>query len=192
MKTPDIIIAIDPDVDGSGVAILNPEERILRIEQFTLPVLVDYLRTVKPLYDRDGIDYVVVVEASWKIRGNWHLEYNDSRNRAAAKGQRVGRNHEIGRQIVEFCKHLDVPYEEKLPLVKCWAGKDGKITHEELMMLIDGMSVSITNMSGKMTNQEKLDAALLALDRSGLPLILVPRKSKDRPSNKHKNHNIAL
>lgn len=176
MKTPDIIIAIDPDIDGSGVAILNPSERMLRIEQFTLPVLVDYLRAVKPMYAKDGISFVVVVEASWLIRTNWHLDYNDSQKKAAAKGQRVGRNHEIGRQIVEFCKHLDVPFEEKYPLVKCWGGKDGKITHEELQMLLDGMGVK--NLSGKATNQEKRDAALLALDRSGLPLILVPKKQR--------------
>ena len=90
-------------------------------------------------------------------------------NRAAAKGKQVGRNHEIGKQIVEFCKYLDIPYEEKNPLVKCWAGKDGKITSVELRQLIEGMGITA---SIKQNNQEKRDAALLALDRSNLPLIM--------------------
>lgn len=182
MKTPEIIIGIDPDVDGSGVAVLNPSQRLLRLEQFTLPVLVDFLKGLKQGYEVDGISWVVVVEASWKIRGNWHLEWNDSQKRAAAKGLRVGRCHEIGRMIVSFCSHLGIPYEEKLPLVKCWAGKDGKITDEELRMLLDGMGIE--KLSGGPSNPEKRDAALLALDRSGLPLIMAApkehRKKKQR------------
>lgn len=172
----DIIVGIDPDVDGSGVAVLNPCQRMLRLEQFTLPELVDFLKAFKQGYDEDGISWVVVVEASWKIKANWHLEWNDSQKRAAAKGKQVGRCHEVGRQIVEFCKYLGIPYEEKLPLAKCWAGRDGKITDEELRMLLDGMGIKRTS-SGS-TNPEKRDAALLALDRSGLPLIMTPKKKQ--------------
>ena len=68
---------------------------------------------------------------------------------------------------MEFCKYYDMPYEEKKPLTKCWAGKDGKISAEELEMLLDGMGIQPLKTR---TNQEKRDAALLALDRSGLPL----------------------
>ena len=119
------------------------------------------------IYEAENISYVVVVEASYLIQANWHLQWNDTKNKAAAKGKQVGRNHEIGRQIVAFCKHLGLPYEEKKPLVKCWSGKDGKITADELNQLLEGMGFQpITTR----TNPEKRDAALLALDRSGLPL----------------------
>lgn len=173
MKKPDIILAIDPDIDGSGLAVLFVENKLLFLQALSLPELVEFFREAKKIYDKDKKTYVVVVEASYLMSANWHLSWDDSRNRAAAKGRQVGRNHEIGRQIVEFCKFLDIPYEEKLPLTKCWAGKDGKITQEELNQLLEGMGFPI--IKGR-TNQEKRDAALLALDRSGLPLIMKPKK----------------
>lgn len=173
MQKKDIIIAIDPDIDGSGVATVWPKQRKSGIDQMLLPVLVDYLKECRDAYDRVNLSYVVVVEASYLVSANWHLEHDDSLRRAAAKGRNVGRNHEIGRQIVEFCKHLSIPYEEKLPLVKCWAGKDGKITHEEINGLLEGMGFQ--KIKGT-SNKEKRDALLLALDRSGLPLIMTPKK----------------
>lgn len=167
MTRKDIIIAIDPDIDKSGLAVLAPQERLLTVYDFTLPEMVEFFREIRKIYAEQGLSYVIVVEASYLIHANWHLDWNDSKNRAAAKGKQVGRNHEIGRQIVEFCKYYDMPYEEKKPLTKCWAGKDGKISAEELEMLLDGMGIQPLKTR---TNQEKRDAALLALDRSGLPL----------------------
>lgn len=173
----DIILAIDPDVDGSGLAVLAPEAKSLMLQCLTLPELVEFLRDARRIYKKQNLSYVVVVEASYLIHANWHLSWDDTKNRAAAKGRLVGRNHEIGRQIVEFCKYLDIPYEEKYPLNKCWAGKDGKITQEELNSLLEGTGLPI--IKGK-TNQEKRDAALLALDRSGLPLKMTKNKKVQR------------
>lgn len=167
MTKKDIIIGIDPDIDKSGLAVLAPKERQIALYDLTLPQMVDFFRECKKIYDEENVSYVVVVEASHLIQANWHLEWNDSKNKAAAKGKQVGRNHEIGRQIVEFCKHLGLPYEEKIPLKKCWAGKDGKITIDELNQLLEG--TGFQPITGK-TNQEKRDAALLALDHSNLPL----------------------
>lgn len=167
MTRKEVIIAIDPDIDKSGLAVLLPREKQLSVYDFTLPEMVEFFREIKSIYEKEGITYVIIVEASYLIQANWHLEWNDSKRKAAAKGKQVGRNHEIGRQIVEFCKYLDLPYEEKKPLSKCWAGKDGKITAEELEMLLDGTGIKPLTTR---TNQEKRDAALLALDRSGLPL----------------------
>lgn len=177
MQKKDIIIAIDPDIDGSGLAMVWPKQTKFELHQFTLPALVDFLKECKEAYDRSNLSYVVVVEASYLISANWHLDHNDSQRRAAAKGKQVGRNHEIGRQIVEFCKYLDIPYEEKIPLKKCWAGRGGKITIEEMNLLLDGMGFH--HIKGQ-NNQEHRDALLIALDRSGLPLIMAPAKKKQR------------
>lgn len=175
MKAPDIIIAIDPDIDGSGVATLELDAKVITATNMRLPILVDYLKSAKEKADIAGSSYVVVVEASWLCSGNWHLDWNDSRNRAAAKGRQVGRNHEIGRQIVEFCKHLHIAYEEKYPLKKSWAGIDGKITSAELQQLCHDTGITLL---ARRTNQEMRDAMLIALDRSNLPLIMTPIKQQ--------------
>lgn len=167
MTNRDIIIAIDPDIDGSGVAVFYMSTKLFQAGNMILPKLVDFLKDKKGWCEGEGFSLVVVIEASYLVSANWHLSWDDSKNRAAAKGRQVGRNHEIGRQIAEFCKYLEIPYEEKLPLKKCWSGKDGKISHAELMLLIEGMGLPA--WTGR-TNQEMRDAMLLALDRSGLPL----------------------
>ena len=175
-KKPDVIVAIDPDVDGSGVAQMY--KRDLVTERMTLPRLADFLRT----YGSSGTDILVVVEASYLISANWHLQKGDSTAKAAAKGKNVGRNHEIGRQIVEFCRHYQIPYEEKIPLKKIWKGKDGKITREELVSLCEGSGIHYHFASN---DQEQRDAALLAIDRSGIPMIMLPAKSskhKEKPN----------
>lgn len=106
---------------------------------------------------------IVVIEASWLIKGNWHLSSWERKQRAASKGYDVGRNHETGKKIVEMCQHLGIEVLEHAPLRKCWKGKDGKITHDEL--------ASFTGLMGR-TNQDARDAALLAWAYAGLPIRL--------------------
>jgi len=111
---------------------------------------------------------VVVVEASWMIQANWHVNKFDRRNRAAAKGYDVGRNHQVGMLIVEMCKVNGIPVVEHIPLRKCWSGKDRKITHEELTQFCP--------VDKTRTNQEMRDAVLLAWAFADFPIRLNPRK----------------
>lgn len=171
MVKDNVIVAIDPDVDKSGVAILWVDTKKMGVGLYSLPELVFFLQEFK----KENRDYIVVVEASYLSQTNWHLSWDDSQKRAAAKGRQVGRNHEIGRQIVEFCKYLEIPYQEQYPLRKCWGGKDGKITTKEIRMLTEGMGVDLPSSS---LNQEERDAALLALNRSGLPLRMAQTKKQ--------------
>lgn len=159
----DNIIAIDPDVTRSGVAFLKPSIRQLEVSNLTFPQVVDYINHSKGIVEQTGETLIVLVEASWLIKGNWHLSSWERKQRAAAKGYDVGRNHETGKKIVEMCKHLDVEVLEHYPLRKCWKGKDGKITHEEL--------ASFTGLVGR-TNQDARDAALLAWSYANLPIRL--------------------
>lgn len=161
MKKYDNIIAIDPDVEKSGVAYLKPSTRQLEVSSLTFPQVLDYLQHAKKMRDNDKKTLIVLVEAGWLIQSNWHLLAKDSKAVAAAKGNSTGRNHETGRKIVEMCKHYGIEILEHFPLKKCWKGKDGKITHEELS--------SITGLTGR-TNQDARDAALLAWNFSGLPM----------------------
>ena len=155
----DDIIAIDPDVDKSGVAFLKPASKDLKVCNLSYPELMDYLLQKK--VECAGERLVVVVEAGWIERGNWHLYYADNARIASAKGNSTGRNHETGRKIVEMSNHYGLETVEHIPLRKCWKGRDRKITQAELSC-ITGLNVR--------TNQDARDAALLAWDYSGLPI----------------------
>ena len=158
MKKNQYIIGIDPDVDKSGLACLNTSTRQLEAASLPFPELLDHLLRVKADYKDDAI---VVVEASWLISHNWHTRSGDNRRVSAAKGNNVGRNHEVGRKIVEMARHYGLEVVEQIPLKKNWQGRDGKITHEELAYF--------TGITGR-TNQEARDAALIAWNYAGLPI----------------------
>ena len=155
------IIGIDPDVEKSGVAFLEVSTRKLEASSLSFPDLLDYLQFVKKKRDEAGETVVVVVEASWLISHHWQTKVGDNRRVVAAKGNSAGRNHEVGRKIVEMCEHYGLEVIEQRPLKKCWKGRDGKITHEELTYF--------TGIMGR-TNQEMRDACLLAWNQAGLPI----------------------
>lgn len=157
----DIIIAIDPDVEQSGVARLDVTSRKSWADTLPFPMLVEYVRTVHR--QNDG-KVTVVVEASWHQTHNWHLTRYDRPGVAAKKGYDEGRNHEAGRKLVEMLQYYGIEVEEKPPLRKIWQGPDRKITHTEI--------TEITKWGKKRSNQEERDAMLLAWDRSGLPIII--------------------
>lgn len=149
----DTIIAIDPDVDKSGVAYLNCATREMKLHNLAFPDLLDYIKYIQRQAEVTGSTYKFVVEAGWLIKTHWHVKQTDSRSVCAAKGNQAGRNHETGRKIVEMMVHWQIPHELIRPLHKCWKGPDRKISHEELVQFI--------NIKGR-TNQETRDAALIA------------------------------
>jgi hypothetical protein len=158
----DIILAIDPDVEQSGVARLDVTQRKSWADTLPFPMLIEYIRQV---YRTNlGKSVAVVVEASWHKTHNWHLNRRDTLGIAAKKGYDEGRNHEAGRKIIEMLNYYGIEVIEKEPLRKIWKGPDGKITHTEI--------TAITGWDKKRSNQEERDAMLLAWDRSGLPIVI--------------------
>lgn len=167
----DIIVGIDPDVDKSGYAVLNCGERAVKtIDALGFFQLQAYLTALADRARHKDVSMVVVVEASWAISSNWHLTQGERKQKVAAKGYDVGRNHQVGKLIVEMCKVNGIPVVEHIPLRKCWSGKDRKITHEEL--------IQFCPVDKNRTNQEMRDAALLAWSFAGFPIRLKPLKSK--------------
>ena len=155
----DNIIGIDPDKEKSGVAFLKPKTRQLEVTNLTFPMLLDYLQHAKKVCDESGESLVVVVEAGWmNAKSCFHTAQGKSAEKIAKD---VGANHETGRKIVEMCKHYGIEVVQHIPLVKCWKGKDRKITHEEL--------ASFTGLTGR-TKQDARDAALLAWVFANLPM----------------------
>lgn len=157
----DCIIGIDPDVEKSGVAFLNVKNRALEVLTLTFAQLVDYFDHVVEWQQKTGQSVIVVVEASWMIKSNWHLKFGSRKEYAAATGYKVGQNHQTGKLICEMARSKGLVVLEHAPLRKCWKGKDGKITADELQQ--------ITGLIGR-TNQESRDAALLAWCVANLPI----------------------
>ena len=166
IQKPHIIIAIDPDAELNGIATLTVNTRKLELRSLSFPETLDYLLYIKRQCEVTNTPYIVVVEAGWLNKGNWHLVKAESHARAAAKGNSVGRNHETGRKLVEMCQHWQIPHDTQKPLIlrikgrNIWKGKDGKITHEEL---------SAFATIPTRTNQEERDAALIAWQYANLP-----------------------
>ncbi len=164
----DIVIGIDPDCDRSGVAVLDMRAREMQVHSMTFPEVVQHL-TCAAAYSIEGGSILVVVEASWNTEANWHGGgRNHGRAYSASLGYDVGRNHETGRKISEMAQAYGLEVDEKRPLRKCWKGRDRKITHGELVSLLDGSGIR-HGFVGR-SNQEERDAALLALDVSGIAM----------------------
>lgn len=176
------VVGIDPDVEKNGVALLDCEKRTMRIlTSLSFPELLDFLRYIQRQAEVEQKNVRVIIEAGWLNKAHWHLTSKDTKQSAAAKGNAAGRNHETGRKIVEVCAHWQIPHELIKPLnlkvggVRLWNGKDGKITHEEI--------VSFTGITKIRTNQEERDAALIAWEWAGLPVKIVRNQLKSRCFN---------
>ena len=155
MNRPTKIIAIDPDVDKNGVAILEKETKTLKIYSLSFAEIIDMVLSLKG----SPTPVLVIVEGGWLNSSNWHLRNGDSKRVAAAKGRNLGANHETGKKIVEVCEYYSIPVKVVRPLRKIW--KNGKISHEELSKFAPIPS---------RTNQEERDACLICLNYAGMPI----------------------
>lgn len=147
------IVAVDPDVTKSGVAIIDVENKTVIAEAKTFPDLIDYFQGIS---DKDSVR--IAVEAGWLIKTNWHRA--PSMAAAASVGNRTGRNHETGRKIVEMCEHIGLSVSLVKPLGKRWKGVNGKITHCELESVLNGLKIALNK---KRTNQDERDSILIAI-----------------------------
>lgn len=162
MKTNGFVIGIDPDVEKSGVAVLDCEKReFTRVVAMSFPELVDYLSVVPADIQAEGYKVTLVLEDS-DVSTNWHCSYKDNKATAAAKGRSVGMCHATARHIKEIAEHYGLEVVLQKPLRKVWKGSDGKITHEEAAYFMRGLP--------KSTNPETRDAALLAWNYAEYPI----------------------
>lgn len=179
---PTHIIAIDPDVEKSGVACLDVINGTLMLASLTFDRLLPFLQakvsscTNRALQEERRLS--IFVEAGWLNRSNWHYSRGDSPAVIAAKGRAQGRNEQVGKCILSFLELLHrnlteydfkaqppyFTYEAVKPLRKMWQGQDKKITHEELKRVCGDV------LQAKRTNQEERDAALLAWTEANLPM----------------------
>ena len=157
----DMTIGIDPDSVKSGVACVDKQGRA-EVTTLTFADVLSYLQFVKRKQDETGQTALVVVEAGWLNLNNWHLRRGDTAPMASAKGKALGRCEQTGRLILEMAERYGLQTLAKKPLRKCWKGRDGKITHDEI--------VTVTGLVTGRTNQEERDALLLAWNEAGFPI----------------------
>lgn len=158
----DIVIGVDPDVDRNGCALLDIVKRSLNVNMLRFPDLIEYIVKQEAAARSAGRRLLVVVEAGWMNRCNFHIARSHGKQGVASLGVDQGRNEQVGRLIGEMMDFYGVPYEFKLPLCKCWSGRDRKITKEEIEQVV-GQKLGRINQEGR-------DAALLAWAHAGLPI----------------------
>lgn len=155
-----IYIGIDPDIERNGVAVVDSVSRSVQLYSMAFAELTEWLQQFVGSMEKT----VIVIEASWLVSHNWHFRMTDNRRKVASLGHAVGRNHQTGILLKECAERMGLDVRLRKPLRKCWQGKDGKITHKEL--------VAVTGITCSRSNQEERDAALLAWVDAGLPIII--------------------
>lgn len=139
------LIAIDPDVKKSGVAIYDGKD--MSLIDMNLWEVFDELK----LY-RGQTGYLVIIEAGWINKDG-----SEKKNKSFVAGGKgsaydVGRNAEVGRQIEKLCKAYDINYR----LMQPQGYSDKKWTHEVFCKHV--------GIEFKRTNPETRVAGLFAYD----------------------------
>lgn len=176
MSKPRYILGIDPDVDRTGVALVDCEGRRLEYAgALTFADCVKYLDGITAMYPSE--DVKVVIEDS-DTSTNWHcggiifdkrLAMDQKVRKAAAIGRSAGLCHATARHLREYAESCGLRVVMQRPLKKCWKGKDKKITQAEAAQFMPGLP--------KKCNQEVRDAALISWCAAELPIILKVKSS---------------
>jgi len=159
------IIGIDPDCEKSGACFIEFATRKLKASALTFPNLMDYLQFVKKKSEEAGQSAIVVVEAGWmNTISNYHTKADRAGQRIA---KNVGANHEVGKKIVEMAKHYGLEVVEQRPFKKCWKGRDGKITQDELDEVMQNAGLGQLD---RRVSQDVRDAVLMTILFANLPI----------------------
>lgn len=170
----DVVIGIDPDIEKSGVAILDRRKGSVSVCKLAFPELVDWVTCQCETCKAEDVSYTVSIEGGWLNESNWHVPKGASGHYGAAIGESVGRNQAVGMLAQQMLQHKDLKCEIIKPLPKTlrlgrktlqlWKGKDGKITQEELIKVVARNGLHI--QAGRM-NQDQRDAVLIAMHTAG-------------------------
>lgn len=141
-----VYVGIDPDVSKSGFAIWDVLKKNLELDNLKF---FDLFQNLVYLKNRYGERVVVIIEAGWLNKSNWHAVKGGNSSINAQIGQRTGANHEVSKKIAEMCDYLGLPYELVKPT-------KSKVNAEYFK--------KVTGVIGR-TNQEQRDAGMLVFGR---------------------------
>ena len=133
------IIGIDPDVDKSGIAII--EGNNVTLDNLTFFQLFELFKSFKE-QNRKPIIYV---ECGFLNKSNWHKKAGKSAAFNAKIGEYTGANFETAKKIIEMCEYLRLSHVKIKPTS---SKKDS-----DFFKKLTGISFA--------TNQEQRDAYML-------------------------------
>lgn len=134
-------IGIDPDVKGSGFCFYGNKDGIIELSALSFFDLINTLNNLTTRYE----NVTVVIESAWLKKSVW-VEGKDAKKYSESIAIKVGRNHQIGILLEEYCFKYNINYILKTPSNK----KKHTITNFR----------KITNFKGKV-NQDMVDACML-------------------------------
>lgn len=117
-----IFIGIDPDVDKSGFAVWDKEEKTLEVSKKTFWEMIEGFQS-------RSVPFRVIIEAGWLInKSNWHGNSGQSKRAGERIAKNVGSNHQVGKLIEQYCIKNDIPYSLVKPKGKVSAEYFKKVT----------------------------------------------------------------
>lgn len=148
------IVAIDPDKEKSGIAVLNTETRKVKC------YLLNFFDVCQTIKNSKHKDVFWILEGGFLTKNLQHKAIN--KNVAFKIGVDVGINHCIGLKFKEFLEINKINFTITRPLKKIW--ENGKISKKELINLLITNKLTIDINHNLTTNQDVRDALLLVID----------------------------
>lgn len=147
-------LGVDPDTEKSGVALWDRlEQRFIFITNLDFWSLVEFIKSGHLLKHGDiegwsHINFKVVVDAGWLVeKTNFHHNVKNPKVREKMS-MNIGRNHQVGILIVDYCKRHGFNHELHEP--------SGKLDARTFR--------NITKWNAQ-TNQDNRDAAMIVFKR---------------------------
>ena len=168
-----LLIGIDPDTEASGWAVVNLNDRTIHLETIPFLRVLDLLDEWRCEEDERYLDteysYRFVLENVWETSHNRHIAGQVNAQAIAKTGYNVGRCAMVGELLRGAIQAKEFPLICQPPLRKVWKGKNGKITHEELVEVCRQHRLILPKNKLKRSNQEERDALLLAIHHLATP-----------------------
>jgi hypothetical protein len=133
MEKYDILIGCDPDCKKSGVALYEKLHGKYEAKTLSFFELLSFLEFYKSKAFHYETGMLVIIEAGWLNKSNWHVNKNQSNAVSGLIGNKTGLNHQTGILIEQMCQYLNIEYRLVRPTTAKWNLTTCKnITHVDM------------------------------------------------------------
>jgi hypothetical protein len=110
----DNIFGIDPDSKKSGIAFY---QKLTGKYQVDIGKFFEIFKTLNSYKTQNTL---VIIEAGWLNKSNWHVNKSQSNAVSGLIGNKTGLNHQTGILIEQMCQYLNVEYKLVRPTTSKW------------------------------------------------------------------------